>query len=134
MAQALPVSMPPDAPPSACAPRAISAACRFRTRSFPGGVRRARSWRAIRSRPDQFNTGGGMSTATMQAIDPERLARLEHVADRQEIYDCLVRFCRGVDRFDRELMMSAFHPDAIDDHGPFVGTPEQLFDFSHGLH
>jgi len=75
-----------------------------------------------------------MSTATMQAIDPDRLARLERAADRQEILDCLVRFCRGVDRFDRELMLSAFHPDAIDDHGPFVGTPEQLFDFSHGLH
>lgn len=75
-----------------------------------------------------------MSTATIQAIDPDRLARLERAADRQEIYDCLVRFSRGVDRFDRELMLSAFHPDAVDDHGAFVGTAEQLFDFSFGLH
>ena len=43
-----------------------------------------------------------------------------------------MRFSRGIDRFDRALMLSAFHPDAIDDHGEFVGTPEQLFDFSFG--
>jgi hypothetical protein len=75
-----------------------------------------------------------MTTATAQDIDPARLARLERAADRQEILDCLIRFSRGIDRFDRALLLSAFHPDAIDDHGEFVGTPEQLYDFATGLH
>ena len=32
--------------------------------------------------------------------------------DRQEIYDCLLRYTRGMDRLDTELVISAFHPDA----------------------
>ncbi len=42
--------------------------------------------------------------------------------DREAIRDCLLRYARGVDRFDRELIVSAFHPGAIDVHGKFVGT------------
>jgi hypothetical protein len=45
-----------------------------------------------------------MTSATSPTIDPERLAKLEHLVDR---------FCRGIDRFDRELFLSAFHSDAI---------------------
>ena len=26
--------------------------------------------------------------------------RLEHLLDRQDILDCLLRFCRGMDRFE----------------------------------
>jgi hypothetical protein len=33
----------------------------------------------------------------------------------------LVRYCRGIDRGDPELMMSAFHDDALDDHGIICG-------------
>jgi hypothetical protein len=34
-------------------------------------------------------------------MDAERLARLERLADRQDVVDCLTRFSRGIDRFDR---------------------------------
>ena len=51
---------------------------------------------------------------------------LEHMIaelwDREQIRQCLHRYARGVDRFDRELILSAFHPDALDEHGKFVGT------------
>ena len=36
----------------------------------------------------------------------------EHLLDRQDILDCLIRFSRGMDRFDRKIFLSAFHPDA----------------------
>jgi hypothetical protein len=40
-----------------------------------------------------------------------------------------VRCCRGVDRMDRELLLSAYHSDAVDDHGMFVGGPEAFADY-----
>ena len=54
-------------------------------------------------------------------MDAELLARLRNLADRQDILDCLNRFSRGMDRFDRELFLSAFHPDATIAAGVFVG-------------
>jgi hypothetical protein len=39
-----------------------------------------------------------------------------------------------MDRFDRELFLSAFHPDAIIDAGEYVGGPEALYDWAHDLH
>jgi hypothetical protein len=51
---------------------------------------------------------------------------LRELKDRQEILDCLARYCRGMDRFDADLVRSAYHPDAVDDHGPFSGSVEGL--------
>jgi hypothetical protein len=59
---------------------------------------------------------------------------LRDLTDRQAIQDCLLRYCRGVDRLDRELVLSAYHPDAIDDHGAFVGTPSDFVDWAFGYH
>jgi len=50
-------------------------------------------------------------------LNPELIVFLNEQKDRQEIWDCLVRYSRGIDRFDHELMASAYHPDAWDDHG-----------------
>ena len=55
-------------------------------------------------------------------MDAERLARLEQLLDKQDIIECLGRFSRGMDRFDREIYLSAFHPDAVMAAGPFVGA------------
>jgi hypothetical protein len=75
-----------------------------------------------------------MATTASATIDGERLARLEELLARQEILDCLIRFSRGIDRFDRELFLSAFHPDAIIAAGDFVGGPEQLYAWATDLH
>lgn len=64
-------------------------------------------------------------------MDADRLARL---LDRQDILDCLARFSRGMDRFDRELVLSAFHPDAVIAAGDFVGGPVDLYAWASGLH
>jgi len=42
--------------------------------------------------------------------------------DRQDIYDAVMRYCRGVDRLDMELMKSAYHPGGIDHHTGFSGN------------
>jgi hypothetical protein len=67
-------------------------------------------------------------------MDAERLARLEHLADRQDILDCLNRFSRGMDRFDRALFLSAFHSDAIIAAGVYVGGPNPLYAWAKDLH
>jgi len=66
--------------------------------------------------------------------DSTRLDRLEQLLDRQDILDCQHRFARGMDRFDRELFLSAFHSDATIAAGPFVGGPAALYDWAAGLH
>jgi hypothetical protein len=43
-------------------------------------------------------------------------ARLRRIEDRQAIHDVIVRYCRGVDRSEPDLVLAAFHDDAIDNH------------------
>jgi ketosteroid isomerase-like protein len=67
-------------------------------------------------------------------IDEALLQTIRALADRQAIEDCLLRYARGVDRFDRELMRSAYHDDAIDDHGLVVLPPDPFVDWAIGYH
>lgn len=46
--------------------------------------------------------------------------------DRAEIWDAMCRYCRGVDRGDYDLMRTAYHTDAHDDHVDFKGTVDEL--------
>jgi hypothetical protein len=41
--------------------------------------------------------------------------------DKQALHDNLMRYCRGVDRMDLELIRSAYWSDSTDDHGRFIG-------------
>jgi hypothetical protein len=59
---------------------------------------------------------------------------IRELQDRQSIHDCLMRYSRGVDRLDRELLLSVYHEDAVDDHGVFVGTPRQFVDWVIPMH
>lgn len=67
-------------------------------------------------------------------MDTDRQTRLDRLADRQDILDCLVRFSRGMDRFDEELFVSAFHPDAVIAAGDFVGGPADLYTWATRMH
>lgn len=60
--------------------------------------------------------------------------RLQALLDRQDILDCLTRFARGMDRFDRDLFLSAFHDDAVIAAGPFVGNPADCWDWAVPMH
>jgi hypothetical protein len=61
-------------------------------------------------------------------------AAVRELQDRQAVYDCIMRYCRGIDRLDREVMLSAYHDDAIDDHGDYVGRVEGFVDWAISFH
>ena len=50
---------------------------------------------------------------------------LQALLDRAAIRDVVLRYCRGIDRLDLELVRACYHPDATDDHGGFVGTRDE---------
>ena len=58
-------------------------------------------------------------------------ADLKELIDRQAILDCMRRYCRGVDRRDDALIRSVYHPDALDDHGAFLGGREEFIEWGH---
>lgn len=66
-----------------------------------------------------------------QVPSPERLQEL---VDRQDILDCLARICRGTDRFDRDLFLGGFHPDAVIQSGNFSGAPAETFEGGAAAH
>jgi hypothetical protein len=68
-------------------------------------------------------------------MTPDELERtVAELADRQAIHDVLMTYSRGIDRLDRELLLSVYHEDAIDDHGVFVGTPGEFADWAIAMH
>lgn len=54
--------------------------------------------------------------------------------DRDEIREVLNRYCRGVDRRNWELMRTAFHDDAVDEHGEVNGSADDLVEFTRKRH
>ncbi|MEI8000528.1 MAG: nuclear transport factor 2 family protein [Actinomycetes bacterium] len=58
----------------------------------------------------------------MTGTAAEPLARL--VAE-SEIRAVLLRYARGIDRLDLDLVRSCYHPDATDSHGSFTGTVDE---------
>ena len=59
---------------------------------------------------------------------------VQELIDRQRIYECLLRYTRGMDRLDRELVLSAYHPDAMEDHGPFMAPAAAFVEQVLGFH
>jgi len=60
-------------------------------------------------------------------------AALRMLLDRQAILDCVVAYCRGVDRMDLDILKRAYHPDATENHnGTVVGTFDDLVDWIWG--
>lgn len=59
---------------------------------------------------------------------------LRDLSDRQLIEAALLRYCRGIDRRDKALMLSAYHHDAIDDHGVVVLRAEAFCDWAIDYH
>ncbi len=51
---------------------------------------------------------------------------MEELLARQEIADVILRYARGIDRLDFELVRSCYHPDAFDDHGTMKGGVEDF--------
>ena len=67
-------------------------------------------------------------------VDETDARQVRTLLDRQAVLDCLTRYARGVDRLDREQLLSAFHPDAVIDQGMFVGSPPRFADWAFSVH
>ena len=68
------------------------------------------------------------------AADHVTDAAIRELIDRQAILDCIHRYTRGMDRHDKQMVLSAYHPDAIDDHGHFVGLAADFVDWACWYH
>jgi hypothetical protein len=58
---------------------------------------------------------------------------LEHLATERAIRTVLLRYCRGIDRMDRELVRACYHDDAIDEHGSFRGSADEYVEWAFRL-
>jgi len=67
-------------------------------------------------------------------VADDRDLRLEELLDKQAISDCLARFSRGMDRFDRPTYLAAFWNDAEVAAGPFVGSAADCWDWAVPMH
>ena len=56
----------------------------------------------------------------------QREKALDELLARQAINDCLVRYIRGIDRHDEELIGSAYHEGALDDHTMYFGLGREF--------
>lgn len=59
------------------------------------------------------------------SIDEE----MRRLLDETAIKAVDLRYCRGIDRMDWDVVRSCYHPDGIDDHGEFVGGIEEFIQY-----
>jgi len=65
------------------------------------------------------------------SIDEHAVQRL---LDLEEIRAATLRYTRGVDRHDDELTASAYHSDARDDHGAYIGPVDGFIRHANTVH
>jgi SnoaL-like protein len=76
-------------------------------------------------RPDRSKEVLPMAATDTTAALP---AAVQELVDKEAIRQVMVDYCRGWDRLDRELVLSCYHREAVDNHGIFSGTPAGLYD------
>ena len=64
------------------------------------------------------------------AIDAELERKLRELVDRNEIWRVMQKYGRGLDRLDKQLALSCYWEDAIEDHGAYVGYPSDFIDWA----
>jgi hypothetical protein len=64
-------------------------------------------------------------------MDAAMEKKLQEMLDREAIWQVMMRYGRGLDRFDRELVRSCYFDDCIEDHGNFVGHVEEFIDWAN---
>ena len=61
---------------------------------------------------------------------PDQTGPLARLLAKDAICDAILRFARGADSSDLDLMRSAYWPDATDDHGNFSGNALEFTEFA----
>ena len=61
-------------------------------------------------------------------MDEKLEARLCELIDRHDIWTVVLKYARGIDRLDRDMVRSCYWDDAIDDHHGYVGSPDFFID------
>jgi SnoaL-like protein len=64
-------------------------------------------------------------------MDAELERRLRERLDRDDIWDVMLRYARGLDRIDRELARSCYWDDTIEDHHQYVGDPDGFIEYAN---
>ena len=67
-------------------------------------------------------------------LDDGEIAALRRLLDRTAITECVHRYARGLDRRDAELVASAYHASAVEDHGQYVGELNGLVEYLMDVH
>lgn len=62
------------------------------------------------------------------------LNQLQRLLDKEAIREASLRYTRGIDRHDDDLMASAYHPGATDDHGEYIGDAAGFIPYAHRVH
>lgn len=58
----------------------------------------------------------------MAQLSSVELKAVRDLLDKQAIYENVVKYCRGIDRLDLDLLKDSYWEDGTDDHGGFVGN------------
>jgi hypothetical protein len=57
------------------------------------------------------------------------LGDVEELLAERAIRRVILRYCRGVDRLDQELVRSCYHAHSTDSHGSFSGTVDEFIEW-----
>ena len=57
---------------------------------------------------------------------------VQALLDKQAITELCYRYMRGLDRLDRDLLLSVFHPDGWCEYGFINAAPADFIDFAIG--
>lgn len=68
-----------------------------------------------------------MGTDPASQVDP---AAVQALVDEQAVRNVHLRYCRGIDRQDWELVASCFHEGGVDNHGMYNGSYEGFIEFA----
>ena len=66
----------------------------------------------------------------MDQLSDDELVAVRESLDKQAIYENAVKYCRGADRLDIDLLKDAYWEDGTDDHGGFVGNTHDFCEFA----
>ncbi|MCU1395689.1 MAG: nuclear transport factor 2 family protein [Ilumatobacteraceae bacterium] len=57
---------------------------------------------------------------------PADASSIERLLAEHEIRTVCLRYCRGIDRRRMDIVRDCYHPDALDEHGDFLGTVDEF--------